>query len=294
MTPLETAILRTVLYADVFNFALTLDELHYYLIYSEPVPRETVQTTLVNSPALQAVLCFAEGYITLLNSSENIAQRQNREILAARMDQPTVRYARWFARIPFVRMVALTGALAARNPASENDDFDYLLVTQPGRVWLARAMAIVLVRLARRQGVELCPNYVLAEDNLLQNRQDLYIARELAQMLPLYGYDVYQAMRQRNTWTAAHLPNAMRRPPDLASGKNYVKRVLEWLLSGFIGDKLEAWEYQRKARRFQQQAQQPGSSAQIDDHSVKGHFQDHGYPILRQYHLRLQQYNITE
>ena len=37
MQPLEAAILRTVLYADVFNFPMKLEEIHHFLISDDPV-----------------------------------------------------------------------------------------------------------------------------------------------------------------------------------------------------------------------------------------------------------------
>ncbi len=292
MHSLEAAILRTVLYADVFQFALTLTELHYYLIHDEPVSLEVIQETLYHSPTLQAQLCLDTGYIALLDSSPIIALRQQRDQIARRLLPEAAHYGRWLANIPFVRMVALTGALAASNPAHEKDDFDYLLVTQPGRVWLARAMAILVVRIVRRQGRELCPNYILAADNLVQERQDLYIARELAQMLPLYGYPVFLDMRRINDWMGTFFPNAAPPPPAQTGNNQYAKKIFEFLLGGKLGDWLENWEYRRKRAHFEQMAAQPEADAQVDNGRVKGHFQDHGQRILKLYEEKLREYGL--
>jgi hypothetical protein len=292
MTDLERAILRTILYADVFRFALTLAELHFYLIHAETVTLAEIERTLQQSPVLQEHLCLAEGYITLATTPDYIALRQQREQLAEALLPPAQQYGAWLAQLPFVRMVALTGALAVRNPAHVHDDFDYLLVTTRGRVWLARACSIVLVRLAHLRGIALCPNYILAEDQLVQHRQDLYIAHEVAQMQPLYGAPLYQQLRQLNRWTSAYLPNAQPPLNAVPQHQHWFKRALEWLFSGKIGDWLENWEYQRKQARFLPQVGQTGADARIDAHNVKGHFEDHGYPILRHYQERLQRYGL--
>ena len=197
-------------------------------------------------------------------------------------------YGAWLARLPFVRMVALTGALAVRNASDDDDDLDYVLVTAPGRVWLARAFAILLVRLAKRRGVVVCPNYVLAESALAQETHDLFMAHEVAQMVPIFGRRLYQAMRNSNPWAADFLANANaafyveaeRMPAGLGGGS---KRAAEFLLGGRLGDALESWEYRRKLRRFSADMQTPHHAAQLDDQHVKGHFNDHGHPVMETY-----------
>jgi hypothetical protein len=194
-------------------------------------------------------------------------------------------------------MVALTGALAMHNAASHEDDLDYILVTTPRRVWLARACSIVLVRLARLRGVEICPNYVLAESALAQDKRDIFMAHEVAQMVPLFGHPLYEQFRQANNWVSDQLPNAAGafyvEPNFKPSGLGaFGKRTVEILLGGNLGDWLEGWEYRRKLRRFAPDMKKPHSSAKLDDSHVKGHFNDHGHPVLRKYEELLAQYGL--
>jgi hypothetical protein len=298
MDVVEVAILRTVLYADVFNFPLTTSEIHHFLLHDEPVERTRIEYSLKTSPRLKQLLHQEQGYVVLTEHRHLIALRIAREQASAQLWRPALRYGQWLARVPFVRMVALTGALAMRN-AVEGDDLDYLLVTRRGRVWLARAFAIVLVRLARLQGAEICPNYVLAEDALAQKRQDVFIAHEITQMVPLYGHDLYQAMRATNAWVSEHLPNAegayyQENGAAVSRGWSFLKRAVEFLLGGRAGDALEQWEYRRKLRRFAPRMQQPDSAAEIDSSHVKGHFEDHGSRTLHKYYERLRALGLDE
>lgn len=293
MQNIEAAILRTLLYADIFRFAMTSAELHRYLICSQPIALETVEETLTQSPRLQTLLAQEKGYITLTSRYENITRRVEAEQYIQRMWDDAIRYGYWLARIPFVRMVAMTGALSVRNPVDEYDDYDYLLVTQPGRVWLARALAIVLVRLIRLFKRELCPNYVLASDQLEQERQDLFMAREVVQMFPIYGGDVYQAMMTANNWVGVYQSNVTPYPTGKGQSQP-IKLMLEKLLDGWLGDKLEQWEYGRKRRKFAPEVHQPASSAVIDSGHVKGHFNDNGHPVMQKYQARLREYELLE
>jgi hypothetical protein len=249
---------------------------------------------LETSVWLSQQLSRADAFFMLKGREGLLAERRRRAAASARLWPAARWYARLLAHLPFVRMVAVTGALAMDN-ASAGDDIDYLIITTPGRVWLARAGAIGLVRLARLGGVLLCPNYVLASSALEQDRHDLFVAHELAQMVPMAGQAVYWQMRTANGWAAALLPNATGLPrcePDLQpqGWGAKLQSALEWLLNGQLTDRIEHWEQERKTKRFGAALRQPHSAARLDAERVQGHFNDYGYRTLQTYHARCQKY----
>ena len=285
----EIAILRTVLYADVFDYPLTLDEIHRYLI-GESLPLESIHSSLVSSIWLSQRIDRVNGYYVVSGRVALAEARHHRSTYAEKMWRDARWYGKWIAYCPFVRMVAVTGALAMDN-VQPNDDIDYLVVTAPRRVWLARACAILIVRLARIGGVNLCPNYVLSESALAQARLDLYVAHEIAQMIPLAGYDIYRQMRSVNAWVENFLPNARSLPrtnPVDGSHKLWrtPQRLFEKLLSGAVGDALENWERDRKMKKFRSQMRGSNSAALLDETQVKGHFNDYGSRALKDYEDR--------
>lgn len=294
-TELDHAILSTLLYGDLFDFAMSAAEIHHFLI-GVAAEQAAVEAALQSSPWLAQYLCSQPPYYSL--RPELLALRAERAAIAALLLPRAIRYGVRLAHLPFVEFVALTGSLAMQNPHSINDDFDYLLVSRPGRVWLTRLFAVVGVRLARLWGVELCPNYVLSSADLRQHRQDLYIAHELLQMIPIAGFATYVALRQSNPWAVAFLPNAqgcfypLRDAAPQKIGRR-AQALGSWLLAGRLGDWLEAWEQQRKARRFMAQASaQAHSAAEINAERVKGHFEDYGHRILELYAERLAAYGL--
>lgn len=300
MKPIEAAILRTVLYADVFNFPLTPAEIHHFLIDDRPATPVEVTAALEQAPLLRRALCYERGYIVLAGREALIPLRIARDSASQVLWPLALRYGVWLARLPFVRMVALTGALAMRNATDHQDDLDYMLVTAARRVWLARAFSIILVRLARLNGVEICPNYVVAENNLEQDQQNIFIAHEVAQMVPLHGHHLYQRLRACNPWVSGYLPNATsafyaEHECPIGWGWRLLKTALEMLLSGRLGDALEQWEYRRKLRRFTPEiAGAFHHAARVDDTQIKGHFNDHGQRVLQQYAERLRQHHLAE
>ena len=297
LAPADAAIFRTLLYADIFDYPLTPVEIHHYLLEHTTTP-ETVQAALESSPWLAARVTRVNGYFTIKDRAELSHIRAERQRRSAALWPYAHRWAYLTGCLPFVRMVSITGALAVNN-SPPDDDIDFLIVTAPRRVWLTRALAVGLVYLARvLDRVVLCPNYVLAETALAQERRNIFSAHDLAQMVPLVGHAVYTQMRVANQWSAQYLPQAqqpLRHEPELAPRglALWLKHLGEWLLSGALGDALENWERQRKLRKFAPEARRPDSAAVLDAEHVKGHFNDYTRPILQKFNDRLAHYFQT-
>jgi hypothetical protein len=292
---IETAILRAVLYADVFDYPLTVEEIHRYCV-GGGTSLDQVRAALQSSAWLTECLASAGPFYTLAGRQSLEALRAVRTQHAARLWKVARGWGRLMARLPFVRMVAVTGALAMNNVVVD-DDVDFLILTAPGRVWLTRAFAILVVRLARLTGARLCPNYLLATTALAQDRRDLFIAHELAQMVPVAGREFYRQMRAANAWVADYLPNAAGEPAgsaDAAPGRlgHLLQQAVEWLLRGSPGDRMEEWERARKLTKFRPRMAREGSAAVLDESHVKGHFDDYGREALAAYAARCRQFQI--
>jgi hypothetical protein len=294
-TQTEVAIFKTLVYGDIFDYPLTVKEIHHFLI-EDSASLEQVQSTLDESEWLRQRVTQVNCYYATRPETADI--RDCRQKSSEKLWGTAVRYGIWMAYLPFVRMVALTGALAMHNASDDDDDLDYLVVTARGRVWLARLLVVVMVRVARLWGVRICPNYVVSETRLTQQRQDLYIAHELVQMVPVSGAATYQQMRAANDWLTPLMPNANGNPRALPPHEprglpGLVQISLEWLLRGRLGDWLEEWERKRKTAKFiAEEAQSDHSAAIIDQEQVKGHFQDDGHPVLNRFYERLQEHGI--
>lgn len=285
-TSLTAAVLQTVHYADIFGYPLTRQELHRYLIGRRAAPSDVACAvrTLARSGGAEV---SPDGYVSLPGRQAIIAERR---LLAARA-VPLRRQARFYARLlaalPFVRMVALTGSLAMDN--ARDGDIDYLIVCAPGRLWLARGMAVALVRLARLGGARLCPNYLLTENALALDARNLYAAHELVQMLPYYGHAVYGRMRAVNRWAAGYLPNVPAAAGPEAPAHPVLmllKRLGERLLGGRIGDSLERWEMTRKVHKLLAQAPPDADAVAFTPDVCRGFFGGYSRRVLAEFARR--------
>ncbi len=295
VTQVRRAILETLVYADLFDYPLSSDEIVRYLTL--PAPPETIRRQL-DAGASDGVFCRSNGFFTLPGRVRLIPVREQRGKIARAKWTTARQYTRWIARLPFVRMVAVTGTLAVDN-VEESDDIDLFIITAVGRLWLCRALVILVVRAAALAGDELCPNYFLSERELCLKDRGFFHAREVAQMVPLYGAETYQRLRELNTWVEEYLPHAGGTPngiPILRLGprERAVKRGAERLLGGRLGARLERWEMRRKVQKFSRLAEAKGGSVLFTPDCCKGHFDHHDETIMRLFEERLAQYGLSE
>lgn len=245
---LKRAVLEALAYSDIFEYPLRLEEIHRYL----PVPA-TVEQVTDTLKSLAGQVGTNDGYYFLTEHFEFVELRSQREQRSRTLLPIALKYGRMLGALPFIRMVALTGSLAVLN-VSKNADFDYMLVTHPGRLWTARAFALLLNRITKIFGHTLCPNLIVAETALEWPLHDLYSARELCQMMPITGMNMYRKVMNANVWAAEFLPNAF---PEfdtlLPESVHPLQTLLELPIRGTIGDRFEQWEMTRKIARFSKQ-----------------------------------------
>lgn len=283
VTSLEEAIFYALSYADVFSYPLTCPEIHRYLV-GYRATQEEVAAALDGL----ALITKRDGYFALPGRDALISLREQRERTAAQMWPRALAYGSAIARLPFVRMVALTGALPMHN-VKPDDDFDYLIVTASGRVWLTRMLVIqLIVKPAARRGDEVCPNYIVSEDALALTEHNLFQAHELAQMVPLYGFQVYERLRRENEWTRTFLPNADGPPfetprcPDL---RRPLRGAPELILGAATGTWLEQKWMERLQRKLSCNGE--GTEVTLSPDCCKGHVGAHRQGTLEAFTSRL-------
>lgn len=281
---LEWAILQTVAYADIFDYPMTNAEIHRYLIGREA---NFDDVTLAITRLIGRYLADCEGYICLIGREHIVQTRLRRADVAQRLWGYAEKYGRIVGRLPFVKMVAVTGSLAVDNTDKEGD-IDLLIITAPGRLWLCRLLVIGIVKQGiRRDNITLCPNYFITTNVMTITDQNPFTARELAQMVPIAGFEMYHHFRAINNWSHDYFPNATTPPQrDIAEpSQGIMQRLSEWMLKTPIGTMLEKWEMSRKVKKLT--ANGVNSESRFTADMCKGHFDGHRGRILSAYDQRL-------
>ena len=216
MNQSQAAILRTLAYADVFDYPLTASEIWQFLISKEKRGQEKIFKEMA---VLKKEKRVKENrkFFHLPGRKEVIALRKKRKRWSRRKLIIARRTARWLRLIPFVKMVTVTGNLAMLN-SDQDDDIDFLIVTTRGRLWFTRLLAVLLVELisSRRRPKDkkvkdkICLNMFLDEAHLglPKKERDLFSAHEVCQLKVLWEKKhLYQAFLAKNQWIKDFLPN---------------------------------------------------------------------------------------
>jgi hypothetical protein len=198
------AVLRSVTYASLFDYPLTLAQLHAGLVEVRADVHE-VAAWWHDSAFLQATVDCRDGLYFPAGRCDLVSTRTRREALSRDLLDRDRRILQLVANTPFVRMVALSGSLAHLN-AEGSADLDLFVITAPHRVWSVTVVLLVAARLLGwRQ--RLCLNYVVSEDALAIEPQDLFSANQIIHLKPVFGDEVFERFVEANGFVRDVYPN---------------------------------------------------------------------------------------
>jgi hypothetical protein len=268
--PRERAILRTVTYAALFQFPLALPQLHRRLM---DVSLDIASLRrLLDRPFLRARLAVTEGLVHPRGREEWLGLLRQRGERTAQLLAGHRGLLQALCRVPYVRLVALSGACAHGN--ATDDDVDVFLMVRRGRAWGVTAAIMLASKLlgVRRT---LCVNYVLDESAAGLPEHDLVTASEIVGMKPVAGREAYRRFVAANDWVAGFFPNFFgAHVPESAdvpevSAPRWLERLLDLgpapLLEALARLVLRAW--------LRRAGDAPG--VVLSDRRLKLHLRDH-------------------
>lgn len=224
---MEKTVLKTLIYADIFDYPLKAWEIHKWLIGKTATLQQTEKS--LNRLLKKGKVQTNKGFFYLKGKDSLVRKRDQREKQSIKFLTRAKLLAQVLKFIPSLKLVGISGGLALNN-ASKSDDIDLFLITSKGRIWLTRILVIFMLELffIRRKAKmgkikaagKICTNILLEEDRLLQINQDLYTSHEVLQMKVLWQkQEIYKKFLEDNEWVFKFLPNWMISAPSLREGK---------------------------------------------------------------------------
>lgn len=224
---MEKAILKTLIYADIFDYPLKLYEIHKWLISSKVNLRQ-VEKALNN--LVQSRKCKKQsGYYFLPRRAQIVTRRKQRQKQSSKYLRKAQILGSILKLIPTVKLVGISGGLSMEN-AQKADDIDLFVITSANRLWVSRLFILGILSLSgqrrkvgengRKIAGKLCINTLLEESNLEQSSKDIYLAHEILQMKVLWQRDgIYQKYLKDNSWAFKFLPNWVGNSEKAARGR---------------------------------------------------------------------------
>jgi hypothetical protein len=200
---LRKSVFDTLSYFDKYNYPLTTKELWFW------------QT---GTKFKRANLVFY-----LDNQVKLVDERYKRALYSQKKLKYITPTVLSFSRLPFIKAVFITGALAMSNSPAD-DDIDLMIITNRSTLWLTRILITFYLKLKNlrrspylsehssdRVSDKICDNLWLDADHLLQVNQSLYTAHELLQAKCIYDKGgAHRQLLAQNLWAKDYLPIAYR------------------------------------------------------------------------------------
>jgi predicted nucleotidyltransferase len=248
---LESALIKTLLYFDIFKYPLKEDELLRACGVDLP-ERKTGREAIQNLVERNKITC--EGAFFFVGKGEGYVERRIRgnELAEQRMVKAR-KVSRFIGSFPYVRAVMLSGSLS-KNYMEPDSDIDYFIVTEPGRLWVARTMLILYKKIVLfNSHRNFCVNYFVDTDHLDIEDRNIFTATEVIYLLPTYNRKIYQHFRENNSWADEIFPNFGKRDTKECHvhRRSLKARVVEYILKGALGERLDAWCMSRTFRRWE-------------------------------------------
>lgn len=248
MKKIDKAVLKTIIYSDIFNFPLKGWEIHKWLIELRADLMEVEEA--LNRLIKQGLISNKDGYFYLTGRDRLVRLRQKRAIVSSQFWPRAKMAARLLKLIPWIEVVGVSGGLA-RNNVDRTDDIDLFVITKPGRMWLSRLLGIILIDLTgwrrlpnqndEKSAHKICLNVWIDGGHLALENSSVYLAHEVLQSEVVWQRrQSYYKFLAANQWVFDWLPNwvGVYKPKKNQQGA----RVPGWYLTDYLESVARYWQ----------------------------------------------------
>lgn len=252
---LEVSIMSVLTYFDLFNFPITEDEI--YLFLNRRCTMDCICRALAHLNERKVV--YKTGNYYAVKDDYYLAERREKGAAKAEeLLQIAQKISAWLVKFPFVRGIAISGSLSKKY-ADENSDIDFFIITQTGKLWIARTFLHLFKKLTFLFHKEnyFCMNYFVDEANAEIREQNHFTAVEIVTLIPMQGDMAFETFYNRNAWTRHYLPNNVLRVTHAHAAKpGLFKLAIEALFNNAVGRWLNRWLMAITAKRWQKKTDQ--------------------------------------
>jgi hypothetical protein len=257
---LRESIIATVAYFDLFEYGLTTLEIWKYLLF----PKGSISLKEVSDCVAQIEEIEEVNGVYVLKGHTMLAEmRRSNTAIAKRKYLRAKRVTALFARLPFVRMVAIVNTLGL-GYARDGSDIDFFIVSKAGTLAIVRLLCTGFLTIAGkrpsrgRERDAVCLSFFVGADALnlwplslpvKDGVPDVYLAQWMSHCTVLYDEGIYDDYVRQNEWIRKIIPNAVPngghfvRSVRLGRISHTIKKMIEQSMIPFLGilERLSFW-----------------------------------------------------
>jgi len=212
-----SAVLRTLIYADMFDYPLRQEEAYFGLLECAATQNE-VNAALAHLQRKHLINHSGEWW-HLAGREEIAVERQRRGEYTRKLWRDNARLIKLICRFPFVKGVALSGAGSFEN-CQPADDVDLFIIVDQNRLWFTYASLVFLLKILGKRKLT-CMNYLIGHLALAipaGRDRDFFVAHQIAFLKPLRGRQIFQEFFSVNSWINEYLPQRSSHSPLTPAG----------------------------------------------------------------------------
>jgi Nucleotidyltransferase domain len=239
INPVDSAIIKTLAYFDVFHHPLTMSEIARYC-RDENADYPSIRQA-VNQLVSDGIIFRLHHFYSLQNDLVLAEKRKEENKRAKKYLRIAKLLSKLIAAFPFVRGVYLSGSLS-KGCATKDADIDYFVITKPNRLWLCRTLLMLFKKIFLLNSRKyFCINYFVDTDHLEIPDRNIFTATEIATIIPTYNPSLYSKFMNANQWIHSYFPNFQQKQfaEQEEVESSWVKRMSENLFGGTLGNQLE-------------------------------------------------------
>jgi len=229
-TQIKEAIIRVIVFFDLFDYPLSAYEIWEYL-------DKVIALNLIIEiiPEINNI-SQTNGFYFLSGREEIITTRQKRNNYSIRKIKIARRFIRIFSLLPFIKVIALSNSIGQHN-LRDGSDIDFFIISAPRRVWLTRLFCAGIAKLlnsrptAQNKRDKICLSFYLTSNNLNLDSlklsgEDPYFHYWLRGLVLLYNKDKsYEDFLRANKLLFSELSSSQKNAP--VKKRNYIIDRLE-------------------------------------------------------------------
>ena len=217
ISKLESDILNTVIYFDIFDFPLTSFEIWKNLYSKEKSNLKEIIDILDNSNVIKEKLDKKESFYFLKNREDIITKRKSNYIVSYNKYKKGIKFIKLISHFSCFKSIFISNNMSIDNSKNESD-IDLFIVSRKNKIWTSRFISAFIAKILglrptlKTKKDKICLSIFLDQKDLnlkkVCSKKDAHFLYWVNQIVPVFDpSNIYKKFINENNWIKEDLSN---------------------------------------------------------------------------------------